>query len=248
VGKPENHPEAHFWNLPALASAYGVTERIRCMSSPWNVVRGFERVSLCDWPGRVSAVLFVAGCPWRCPTCHNAVLAWRAHLLAPLDRDATLADLRRRRVWLDGLVVSGGEPTAAPELEALLEDVARLGLPVKLDTNGSDPARLEALLAAGLVDTVAVDVKGPWSRYPELTGQAASSEAVEAWFAHIFAMAKQTPQRFLFRCTRVPQLTEEDLAQVRKQVPEMFPVHWQEFIPPRPIPLETEYAQTHSQA
>ncbi|BDV01892.1 anaerobic ribonucleoside-triphosphate reductase activating protein [Thermodesulfomicrobium sp. WS] len=218
------------------------------MSSAWNAVRGCERVSLCDWPGRVAAVLFVAGCPWRCPTCHNAALAWHAHLLAPLDREATLADLRRRRMWLDGLVVSGGEPTAAPELEALLEDVARLGLPVKLDTNGSDPARLEALLASGLVDTVAVDVKGPWWRYPELTGAQVTPEAVEAHFVRIFALAKRAPQRFLFRCTRVPQLTEADLAQVRRQVPEMFPIHWQEYIPPRRVPEENEYAQTDSQA
>lgn len=151
-------------------------------------------------------------------------------------------------MWLDGVVVSGGEPTAVSGLQGLLEDVASLGLPVKLDTNGSNPACVEALFATGMVDTVAVDVKGPWARYPELTGQATTPEAVQRCFAHIFAMAEQNPHRFLFRCTRVPVLTEDDLAQVRRQVPEMFPIHWQEYVPVRQLPVENAYAQTDSQA
>lgn len=202
-------------------------------SPVWDRVRGMEPVSLCDWPGKVSCVLFTGGCNLRCPTCHNASLAWTWEELPPLDRDAVLADLRRRVRWLDGITLSGGEPTCVPGLEGLLEDLASTGLPVKLDSNGSAPDVLERLLRDGLVQTLAVDVKGPWRMYPGLTGSGMTADGARESLMRVFDLAQSYPGRVYFRCTKVPALSCADLQETRAQVPPGLPLNLQEFVPPR---------------
>ncbi len=199
----------------------------------WERVRGMASVSLCDWPGKIASVLFVGGCNLRCPTCHNASLAWNWQALPPLDRTAVLADLRRRARWLDGLTLSGGEPTILAGLDALLADLATLGLPLKLDSNGAAPDVLDRLLRSGAVQTLAVDVKGPWSLYPELTGQTLSAREARNCLEQVFTLAREFPDRVYFRCTKVPRLSEEDLAATRKQVPAGLALVFQDFAPPR---------------
>jgi len=198
----------------------------------WERVRGIVPVSLCDWPGKIVCVLFAGGCNLRCPTCHNPTLAWNWQMLPTLGRDGVLTDLRRRRRWLDGLTLSGGEPTALEGLEELLNDLAAAGLPIKLDTNGSAPAVLERLLRAGLVQTLAVDVKGPWEPYPDLTGQAMAAIDALRRLEQVFELAREFPDRIYFRCTKVPRLSEADLVRTRSQVPSDLPLVFQEFVPP----------------
>ena len=198
----------------------------------WERVRGMEPVSLCDWPGRITCVLFAGGCNFHCPTCHNASLAWHWKTLPSLDRETVLADLRRRKRWLDGITLSGGEPTCVAGLDELLEDLASTGLPVKLDSNGSAPHVLRRVLAAGLVQAVAVDVKGPWSLYPELTGQGMDQGAAHKALSEIFDLAQAYPGQVYFRCTKVPRLTAEDLETTRAQVPTDLPLRFQEFVEP----------------
>jgi pyruvate formate lyase activating enzyme len=213
----------------------------------WEGLRGIQPVSLCDWPGKVTAVLFVGGCPWRCPTCHNATLAWQPHRLPPLPRDEVLTFLERRKIWLDGVVVSGGEPSCLPGLELVLQDIAHLGYPVKLDTNGVHPERVDSWLTAGLVEAVAVDVKGPWERYPELTGGRVDPQTAKAKLSRFFAVAAARPHQVMFRCTKVPSLTPQDLETVRQQVPETFPLFWQDYVPARQTSNEMDYASADSQ-
>jgi pyruvate formate lyase activating enzyme len=121
-----------------------------------------------DWPGRVTATVFLGGCNLRCPFCHNPELVGSPRRT---EDSATLLDLvRDRRAWLDGVVVTGGEPCADPGLPELLESLKREGMPVKLDTNGTMPEVLESLVDAGLVDFVALDVKATPERYERATG------------------------------------------------------------------------------
>ncbi len=199
----------------------------------WERVRGMVSVSLCDWPGKITCVLFAGGCNLRCPTCHNASLAWKWKTLPSLNRDTVLADLRRRKRWLDGITLSGGEPTCMAGLDDLLADFAATGLPVKLDSNGSSPDILARVLGAGLVQAVAVDVKGPWSMYPELTGQTMGADMARVALNEVFDLARAHPGRVYFRCTKVPCLSPEDLEATRMQVPQDFPLHFQDFIAPR---------------
>lgn len=133
-------------------------------------IGGCHRTSLVDFPGRVAAVVFTQGCNFRCPWCHNRQLVDPHRFGAPLDTAAVLEHLARRVGKLTGVVVSGGEPTLQRGLASFLSTVKDLGFATKLDTNGSDPAKVEELLESGLVDFVALDLKAPWRRYDEACG------------------------------------------------------------------------------
>lgn len=131
-----------------------------------------QPLSLLDYPRRVSAVVWTVGCNLRCPFCYNAelVVPELALSLPRLSVTEVLAQLKERARLLDGVVVTGGEPTLHPGLPALLLEVRALGLLAKLDTNGTHPDVLRPLLAEGLLDYVALDLKAPFARYPEFTG------------------------------------------------------------------------------
>lgn len=139
------------------------------VASEATCIAGMHRAGMLDWPGRVTATVFLAGCPLRCPYCHNP------ELLQPgRNREGTaglIEHMRERRAWLDGVVVTGGEPTAHPGLTDLLQLIASEGLPVKLDTNGTAPEVLRAVLADGLVSYVALDVKATPDRYARAAGK-----------------------------------------------------------------------------
>ena len=132
---------------------------------------GFVPLSLCDFPGRVAAVVFTQGCNFRCPWCHNGHLIPLAADAARRVSEAEVFEvLEARRTRLGGVVVSGGEPTLQPALPRFLRRIKALGLEVKLDTNGSRPEVLRGLLRERLVDFIAMDVKAPWTKYATLTG------------------------------------------------------------------------------
>jgi len=124
-------------------------------------IKGFLETSFVDWPGRSCAVLFLGGCNFRCPFCHNHPLVLQPGELISHDLDEVLVRLRPLKKWLGGVCVSGGEPTLSPELPGLLARLRGEGFAVKLDTNGSRPEVLAALFDAALVDMVAMDIKAP---------------------------------------------------------------------------------------
>lgn len=132
---------------------------------------GWQKLTLLDFPGRVACTLFTVGCNLRCPFCHNASLV-TADTPPELPPEEIFAFLEKRRGLLDGVCVTGGEPLLQPGLADFLHRVKEMGYLVKLDTNGTLPDRLEALLAAGLVDYVAMDIKNSPRRYAETVGVA----------------------------------------------------------------------------
>lgn len=135
------------------------------------MIAGLQKMTLLDYPGKVACTLFLQGCNFRCPFCHNSELLPRSGE-AFMTEEEFLAFLRKRQGLLDGVCVSGGEPTLYKDLPRLLKDIKDLGFLVKLDTNGSDPAMLKALVAEGLVDYVAMDIKNSPARYGETVGLA----------------------------------------------------------------------------
>lgn len=205
--------------------------------SPWSSLRGIEPASFCDWPGKVSLVFFLGGCNLRCPTCHNHTLAWSSDSLPLVDREDALALVDNRLPWLDGLVVTGGEPTICPGLGEWLLELKSFGLPVKVDTNGLEPNVVERLLSGGAVDMVAVDVKGPWEKYPQLTGGRCSPGKARDSLEAIFSLARVWPDRFHFRCTKVPLLEDEDLDRVRECLPAGQALTVQSYVAPREASL-----------
>jgi len=123
-------------------------------------IGGLRKTSLIDYPDKVSCVVFLAGCNFHCPYCHNPDLAGdMTDAAAACPADQFYRFLDSRRSFLDGVVISGGEPTLQPGLVLLCEQIKQLGYAVKLDTNGSRPQVLQKLLGAGLIDYVAMDIK-----------------------------------------------------------------------------------------
>ena len=122
---------------------------------------GYLRTSLIEWPGKIVSVAFVPGCNWRCPFCHNSALVdWQK--IAKLPRfpgKRVLADLEERKRWIDGVVVTGGEPTLQPDLGRFLSACQQLGLATKVETNGSQPGVLRDLIKRKLVDYFSLDFK-----------------------------------------------------------------------------------------
>jgi pyruvate formate lyase activating enzyme len=118
-----------------------------------------------DWEGHLTTTVFVAGCNLRCPYCHNPDLLVAGDRL---DTEPLIEHLHAKRDWLDGAVITGGEPTLDPGLFDLLDEIAALCLPVKLDTNGTKPDVLRGLIESGLVSAVALDIKTSPHRYGEL--------------------------------------------------------------------------------
>ena len=127
---------------------------------------GIQKTSLIDYPGKVSCVLFTPGCNFTCPYCHNPELARnQIDLLSPMTEDEVIDFLKRRQGLLEGVVITGGEPTLHKNLGEFCEKVRRLGFPVKLDTNGSRPEFIRRLLKESLVDYIAMDIKTEPHRY-----------------------------------------------------------------------------------
>ena len=133
-------------------------------------IAGLQKLTLLDYPGKVACTVFLAGCNFRCPYCHNAELIDR--ILPPeMDSDELLAFLSRRKGLLDGVCVTGGEPTLrGQELKDLIGRIKALSFSVKLDTNGTRPDLLRELVREKLVDYVAMDIKNSPDRYAETAG------------------------------------------------------------------------------
>jgi pyruvate formate lyase activating enzyme len=128
---------------------------------------GLQKSSLIDYPGRVSCVCFVSGCNFHCPYCHNPDLVkGNTSNLSPVDDQTFYAFLMKRKGLLDGVVISGGEPTLRKDLHEMCATIKTLGYPVKLDTNGSQPGVIKNLIQEGLVDYIAMDIKTDPLLYP----------------------------------------------------------------------------------
>jgi pyruvate formate lyase activating enzyme len=124
------------------------------------VFGGIQKNSFIDYPGKISCVLFVSGCNFDCPYCHNPGLVKFAPMASPsLSGEAVFEFLERRKRFLDGVVISGGEPTLQKDIVCLCEKIKEMGYPVKLDTNGSRPQTVKELVDEGLVDYIAMDIK-----------------------------------------------------------------------------------------
>jgi len=177
-------------------------------------IRGFIPVSMLDWPGKITAVVFLAGCNFRCPFCHNHGLVlspFRYPLIAVED---VLNSVTGRAAWVDGITGTGGEPTLNADLPALLRVFRDAGVAIKLDTNGSNPAMLEDLLAERLLDAVAMDVKAPLVEddYSAMAGTRVNPRVIET----SISILKHSGIDVTFRTTVVPRLVEErEVAAIR---------------------------------
>ena len=143
------------------------------------VIGGFQKFSLADFPGKISAIVFTRGCNFRCPYCHNPELVDPARYVAEVPQEEVLRFLGSRRGQLQVVVVTGGEPTLHDDLPLFLAGIHALGFAVKLDTNGSNPDALQGLIRDSLLDYIAMDIKAPLSAYPRIAGAPVRVEDIE---------------------------------------------------------------------
>ncbi|MHB0856349.1 MAG: anaerobic ribonucleoside-triphosphate reductase activating protein [Anaerolineae bacterium] len=178
-------------------------------------IAGLQRVSLIDYPGRIAATLFVAGCNLNCGYCHNRWMIDAGRVVEAITVADLLAWLEKRQGLLDAVCISGGEPTLQPDLVPLMRAIKALGFMVKLDTNGTQPERLAEILGAGLADYVAMDLKAPLdTRYQTVAGCRVDLKAIR----DSLAVLRGWGGAYELRTTVYPGLDEEGLRDLAMEV------------------------------
>lgn len=182
-------------------------------------IKGFVETSFLDWPGKIASVLFLPFCNFRCPYCQNSRLIVEPHLLETIPLSQVLKRLEAFKDWIDGVCITGGEPTLHKTLPELIRAFKERNFLVKLDTNGSNPQMVETLLQQELLDCIAMDVKAPLTEhsYSRLIGVPVDLNKIR----QCIELIHESPVEGIFRMTIVPgMLTEEDVYRVAN---ELFP-------------------------
>ena len=133
-------------------------------------IKGLQKLTLLDYPGKVACTVFLGGCDFRCPYCHNMDIVLDSEAQDVIEEDYFFDFLKKRAPMLEGVCITGGEPLMSGEVEAFIRRIRAFGLAIKLDTNGSYPERLKDLVSKGLVDHVALDIKHSIEKYPRAAG------------------------------------------------------------------------------
>lgn len=194
-------------------------------------IGGLQKSSLIDYPEKISAIIFTQGCNFRCPYCHNPELidikGATASSVAPI-----LDFLKTRRGKLDGVVITGGEPTLQKDLPKFIKRIKELGFFVKLDTNGTNPLMIETLLKANLIDYVAMDIKAPIEKYEQVTCSKINTENI----LKSIELIKNSNIEYEFRTTVVKsQLTIEDFEKIGKIIKGAKKYYLQKFLPTKTL-------------
>jgi len=171
-------------------------------------IKGFLETSFLDWPGKLCSVLFLPRCNFRCPYCHNHLLVLHPERYASIPLEDVFSRLQSFRGWIDGVCITGGEPTLERDLPRLIHEFKNRGFLVKLDTNGSNPQMLEDLLKNREIDFVSMDVKAPLDpfSYRRSTGVAIDLDLI----LKSVDLLKREEVEYQFRMTVVPGLHGEE--------------------------------------
>lgn len=178
------------------------------------IFRGLQKTTLIDYPGHIAATLFVDKCNFRCPYCQNPQLVFE-ETGEKITEKEVLEFLKKRKKYLEGICITGGEPTLHPELNYFARRVKDLGLKVKVDTNGTNPKMLRELIEENLVDYVSMDVKAPLEKYEKAVRVHADTNAIK----ESIELLKESRVNYEFRLTVVPTITQmEDIEKIGKLV------------------------------
>ena len=176
---------------------------------------GWEKLSLLDYDDNITTTLFMAGCPFRCPFCHNADLVLRPGEAKPIPFDEILDYLKKRKGVLDAVCISGGEPTLMEDLEEKIRTIKDLGYLVKLDSNGWRPHVLKKLIDQKLIDYVAMDIKNSPNKYHATCGTKVDLEQIKA----SVELLKTSGIDYEFRTTLIDEFhDEEDIREIGKWI------------------------------
>lgn len=178
-------------------------------------IKGFQENSLIDWEGKIVSIIFLPFCNFRCPFCHAVELVTSPEVLPTVPLEEVKNYFAKTRGWIDGVVICGGEPTIHSELPEFIREFKKMGIPVKLDTNGSNPQVLKKLINENLLDYVAMDIKAPFEKYSEISGVPVETEEI----LKSIEILKEEKIDYEFRTTVVPDfLQEADIEKISKLI------------------------------
>ncbi len=178
-------------------------------------IGGLIKFTLIDFPGRPAAVVFTQGCNFRCRYCHNPELVYPHMFAEPVAMEEIYSFLKRRQGTLEGVVVSGGEPTLHEDLPSFMADLKAMGYATKLDTNGTRPEMLKSLLDAKLLDYIAMDIKAPLEKYSVITGVDFNPEVLR----QSMDLIRQSGLGYEFRTTYDKEvLTDADISTITQRL------------------------------
>lgn len=189
------------------------------------LIAGFQKLSMIDYPGKMSAMVFTPYCNMRCTYCHNFDILNGG---PELDEAEIFAYLEKRRDMLDAVVISGGEPTMRPDLPDFIRRVRELGYLIKLDTNGINFNALRALIVEGLIDYVAMDIKAPFEKYSLITPIGCSEEQLRS-IKDSARLLINGAVDYELRTTFAPQLSVEDIGKLAKQIEDCKKYYLQQY-------------------
>jgi pyruvate formate lyase activating enzyme len=178
-------------------------------------IKGFIDVSFVDWDGKLSSVIFLPNCNFRCPFCHNVNLVLDPKKLETIPIEHVEDQLKKQKDWIDGICITGGEPTIHTDLPVMCSRLKKMGFQIKLDTNGTNPSMLKELITKGFVDFIAMDIKAPLieKKYSKATG--VKTEKILKKVKESIKLLKESKIDYEFRTTVVPTLhNKEDIEQI----------------------------------
>jgi pyruvate formate lyase activating enzyme len=191
-------------------------------------IKGLQKTSLIDYPDRICSVIFLPGCDFRCPYCQNPDLINNPEKLPTLDESEFLEFLKNRKGLIDGVCITGGEPTIHKDLPELVKKIKETGLLVKLDTNGSNPDMLEHLLNSKLLDYIAMDIKAPLNKYEKVVRVKVSIDKIK----ESIEMIRNSGVEYEFRSTVLPELhTKDDIVEIARMIRGARKYYLQQFRP-----------------
>lgn len=207
------------------------------------IIGAIQKTSLIDYPGEISAVIFTQGCNFRCPYCHNPELVDSKLFTTPLNEQKILDFLELRQGLLDGVVITGGEPTIHSDLPEFMQKLKDLGYLVKLDTNGTNPSMIRRVIDLNLVDYIAMDYKAPLGKYAAVVRANVNVHDI----AESMAIIKQAGIHYEFRTTVVAQLlSAADVQKIRDEIGPGEKYCIQEFNPTKTLDKEFLKCSTFS--
>ena len=191
-------------------------------------IGGLQKVSLLDYPGKVSAIVFTQGCNFRCPYCHNPELVDPERYQECISENEIFSFLEKRRGKLGAVTLTGGEPTIQKDIFSFVRRLKAMGYLLKIDTNGSEPGVLKKLISHKLVDYIAMDVKAPPVKYEAVTRSSVRWEAIR----QSINIIKSSKVNHEFRTTIVKsQLEEADILAIGRSIKDARLYALQRYVP-----------------
>jgi pyruvate formate lyase activating enzyme len=193
-------------------------------------IGGIQKTSLLDYPDIISAIVWTIGCNFRCPFCYNKEIVLGN--VKPISEKEVFSFLEMRKGMLEGLVITGGEPLIQKDISDFCKDVKKLNYLIKIDTNGTNPEKLEELIEKNLVDYVAMDIKASKKKYDKLTNTKVNIKKIE----ESIKILQNSNIDYEFRTTFVPKLlTKDDIIEIAKWLKDSKKFYLQQFKPNLPL-------------